>query len=440
MVNGRYGKRRCVRAVRIIIFCSQLLLFLSVTPPVEAQCTCLGDVSCVQPPCVPGTITFADLNYMVARLAPSFDPVPLEDPNDCGDITLRDTLDPTGPDGKIDVFDGQALSYYVGQQAPTFSGPCIPVGSGGSTYPPFNYSLDIDVNGLNWNGSDPVNPGDTVVIGLNVINLEHGLLKTSTNISHGLAVSVVNHADPGYNIVGPVYFETVDSDFDVHYTSLSIFAYTGLMWTAELQVISGSSVITIDATAGTWNGHDAAAGSADGLPYVQIPVAPLTVETCYGIPGDDPLVCSGHGACVGPDQCVCDSGYLSSDCSTWQCSGIDNNDPNVCSGHGSCNGPNQCICEVGWLGSDCVIAEQFDCFGIISDDPDVCSSHGQCIATDSCQCEQAWTGSMCEQCVYSLKADVNRDCIVNIVDFAEMASVWLVNCIVDPGHIECIIP
>lgn len=80
------------------------------------------------------------------------------------------------------------------------------------------------------------------------------------------------------------------------------------------------------------------------------------------------------------------------------------------------------------------------CHGISANDPNVCSGHGQCVDLDTCQCATAWTGSMCEQCYYLLQGDWNNDCIVNVVDFAEFVSVWLVNCADDPGHSACVSP
>lgn len=122
------------------------------------------------------------------------------------------------------------------------------------------------------------------------------------------------------------------------------------------------------------------------------------------------------------------------------CFGLDPGDPSVCSGHGICIEFDICLCEMGWLGADCSIPAAYDCFGIDSQDPNVCSGHGLCVAVDTCQCGQAWTGAECEQCSYMLKADLNDDCVVNLADLAQLASVWLVNCIDDPTHPECVLP
>jgi hypothetical protein len=37
-------------------------------------------------------------------------------------------------------------------------------------------------------------------------------------------------------------------------------------------------------------------------------------DTCFGLPFDDPGVCSGHDVCVAPDTCACDVGYVGSSC------------------------------------------------------------------------------------------------------------------------------
>jgi hypothetical protein len=168
--------------------------------------------------------------------------------------------------------------------------------------------------------------------------------------------------------------------------------------------------------------------------------ATIQIFYCFGVISTDPSVCGGHGECVGPDECVCEAEYYGSDCSEWDCFGINGNDPAVCSGHGGCTGPDQCICNAGWTRIDCSTPIEFDCFGIDSEDPNACSGHGVCTAQDTCQCDQDWTGDMCETCFYRLKGDLNKDCIVDWFDLAELASVWLVDCIADSEHPECIHP
>jgi hypothetical protein len=40
-------------------------------------------------------------------------------------------------------------------------------------------------------------------------------------------------------------------------------------------------------------------------------------------------------------------------------------------------------------------------------------------------------------CQYSLAGDLNDDCKVDLYDFAQMASNWLINCSADPNDPEC---
>jgi len=37
---------------------------------------------------------------------------------------------------------------------------------------------------------------------------------------------------------------------------------------------------------------------------------------CYGIPHDDPSVCSGNGMCIDTDTCICEAGWTGDECST----------------------------------------------------------------------------------------------------------------------------
>ncbi len=61
--------------------------------------------------------------------------------------------------------------------------------------------------------------------------------------------------------------------------------------------------------------------------------------------------CSGHGACIGPDLCLCDEGWSGSDCGTVSCAALQD-----CSGHGVCASPNECVCDPGWAAADCSFA------------------------------------------------------------------------------------
>jgi len=58
--------------------------------------------------------------------------------------------------------------------------------------------------------------------------------------------------------------------------------------------------------------------------------------------------CSGHGACIYVDVCLCDAGWSGLDCSEFSCV-----DVYGCSNRGRCVGPNLCQCTSGWLQPDC---------------------------------------------------------------------------------------
>jgi len=76
---------------------------------------------------------------------------------------------------------------------------------------------------------------------------------------------------------------------------------------------------------------------------------------CFNVPTNDPSVCSGHGRCIGLDQCECQAGFSGSKCElsgSSECNGISADDPNVCSGKGECHN-GQCVCSFGTIGDDC---------------------------------------------------------------------------------------
>ena len=90
-------------------------------------------------------------------------------------------------------------------------------------------------------------------------------------------------------------------------------------------------------------------------------------EECDSTPHCDPVYCTcGEGYIKDlnhPPYCCCDG------CA---CNGIASTDSNVCSGHGVCIGTDNCLCFEGWTGSDCSDSV-FDSDGDgISDDEDNC--------------------------------------------------------------------
>ncbi len=117
---------------------------------------------------------------------------------------------------------------------------------------------------------------------------------------------------------------------------------------------------------------------------------------CHGVQSDNSVVCSGHGSCIGTDQCKCNDGWIGRDCSIAYCFDVMANETSIaCSGHGSCIAPDKCTCDDGWTERNCSIPSIVPCFGIDSDDTLVCSSHGSCISPDRCKCDSGWMGLDC---------------------------------------------
>lgn len=52
-------------------------------------------------------------------------------------------------------------------------------------------------------------------------------------------------------------------------------------------------------------------------------------------------------------MCVCDDGYLTSDCSVYKCFQVRFDDVGVCSGRGVCVSSNVCRCFWGWGDQEC---------------------------------------------------------------------------------------
>ncbi len=134
------------------------------------------------------------------------------------------------------------------------------------------------------------------------------------------------------------------------------------------------------------------------------------IKKCFGITGDDPTVCSGHGRCVGDDQCSCTGGYSGTQCTTPPptCYSIVSTDPQVCGGHGVCQAKDTCVCNQGYIGAQCTTAT---CFNIVSNDASVCSGHGTCVSADNCTCISTYSGPQCNipKC-FGIAADAVNSC------------------------------
>jgi hypothetical protein len=168
-----------------------------------------------------------------------------------------------------------------------------------------------------------------------------------------------------------------------------------------------------------------------------------TIPICFGLNASDPVVCSGNGTCISPDNCTCimgqtglecnetistdkednnatncTSGLAGENCTIPICFGMNASDIMVCSGNGSCIEPNNCSCYDGftgvtcelkiakemnytetnctseWTGSNCTIPI---CFGSNASDPHVCSGNGVCIAPNNCTCDIDTMSELCER-------------------------------------------
>ena len=102
--------------------------------------------------------------------------------------------------------------------------------------------------------------------------------------------------------------------------------------------------------------------------------------TKLDMPCDEVANCSGHGWCVRPNTCVCQSGWTGSECSHVSCADICN-----CSGHGACVGPNVCQCNDGWIAPNCA---QASCH-----QRNNCSGHGSCVGPNRYVCDTAISAS-----------------------------------------------
>ena len=91
-----------------------------------------------------------------------------------------------------------------------------------------------------------------------------------------------------------------------------------------------------------------------------------------------------RGACVN-GTCVCAAGWAGHDCGEMACPGENGL---LCSGHGACDAiKGLCVCADGWAGDAC---ERVAC------GTHKCLNGGQCVH-DRCFCNDGWTGPNCGQ-------------------------------------------
>src|SRR5690606_39170620 len=88
------------------------------------------------------------------------------------------------------------------------------------------------------------------------------------------------------------------------------------------------------------------------------------IPVCFGLPPNNPQVCSGRGKCIDDDVCEC-TGSIGYECEIPLCFEIPANVSSVCSAHGSCKLPDHCECDENWLGEKCDIPK---CFGLPAND------------------------------------------------------------------------
>ena len=98
--------------------------------------------------------------------------------------------------------------------------------------------------------------------------------------------------------------------------------------------------------------------------------------------------CINGGLCVGPNECVCATGYTGSICHDHTCTEVSD-----CSRRGRCVGANRCYCNSGWGGPRCDEA--------ICTERNDCSRHGQCVGPNQCWCYPFFSGSDCADCTPS---------------------------------------
>uniref|UniRef100_A0A7S1KM39 Uncharacterized protein n=1 Tax=Percolomonas cosmopolitus TaxID=63605 RepID=A0A7S1KM39_9EUKA len=121
-----------------------------------------------------------------------------------------------------------------------------------------------------------------------------------------------------------------------------------------------------------------------------------SVFTCGGKNASDSQSCSSHGTCIALDQCSCNSGFSGDLCEKALCGGLEEDDASVCSGHGSCIQPSLCECDSGYTSSNCSVPI---CFGEDANSDSVCSSRGTCLDANYCLCTDHAMGANCSECM-----------------------------------------
>ena len=137
--------------------------------------------------------------------------------------------------------------------------------------------IDIDVNGVAWAGDD-VKPSDIISVTISDDEVHSGYLETLLSFSNGDYEDETFVMDGvGWLIYGGQINDQTEG-FDAYFNgSVLMPRAADDVYTLDFHVPNykeASDWIIIDATGGTWDGITAAAGDADGLPYVAIHVIP----------------------------------------------------------------------------------------------------------------------------------------------------------------------
>jgi hypothetical protein len=98
--------------------------------------------------------------------------------------------------------------------------------------------------------------------------------------------------------------------------------------------------------------------------------------------------CSGHGACTDGGQCICDPNWGGERCGVPTCE-----DFQGCLGNGNCTNEGTCVCDAEWTGPNCAIAI---CFNMTDRNKTVCSGRGRCVKPNRCLCDKGYIGMNCE--------------------------------------------
>lgn len=173
----------------------------------------------------------------------------------------------------------------------------------------------------------------------------------------------------------------------------------------EVQTIAGKATAPLDSPCGFKDAHPPQAAEFDEPTGVALyaraegarenetlVVADASNHVIRGVTAVCSFPCENGGRCIGPETCLCSSGWQGVDCTTPVCtSGVA-----TLIGFGDmlcrdtsrtvCVAPETCACAPGWRGQDCLtpMCVQREC-----------QHGGTCIAPDTCKCAYGWFDPNC---------------------------------------------